>query len=141
LIAGVAVQESQEEKEKAAHRRAEEREMKERAERDPQFRTELDARERHKREEMEAKGKNQAELARVAKVTMDQAIQVVTRQHAGKVMDCSLVGQHWEAPGKLAKDSLVFYHVVLVSGDEASPATTHVWVNAIDGNILKTEKE
>ena len=141
LIAGVAVQEPQEQKEKAAHRRAEEREMQERAERDPQFKTELDARERHKREELEARAKNQVELARVAKVTMDQAIQVVTSQHAGKVMDCSLVGQHWEAPGKLAKDSLVFYHVLIVSGDETSPATTHVWVNAIDGNIIKTEKE
>jgi len=56
-------------------------------------------------------------------------------------MECSLVGTRWEAPGKLGKDSLVFYHVVIVTGDEANPSTMHVMVNAIDGTVVKAEKE
>ena len=72
---------------------------------------------------------------------MEQAIQIATSQQPGKVLECSLNGEHWEEPGKLAKDGQVFYHVVILSGDEASPEATHVLVNAIDGTILKTEKE
>jgi hypothetical protein len=58
----------------------------------------------------------------------------------GKVLECSLIGEHWDAPGKLAKDGQVLYHVVILSGDEANPATTHVLVNAIDGQIVKAAK-
>ncbi|HJQ24442.1 MAG TPA: M56 family metallopeptidase [Blastocatellia bacterium] len=118
-----------------------EREMKERAERDPQFRAELEAREQHMRLEREARAQRQAELARLARVTMDQAIQTVTNQQPGKVLECTLNGEHWEAPGKIGKDGVIFYHVVVHSGDEANPTVTHFWVNAIDGNIIKTEKE
>jgi TonB family protein len=57
------------------------------------------------------------------------------------VLECSLVGERWSAPGELAKLSLVLYHVVILSGDEANPVTYHVLVNAIDGSIWKTEKE
>ncbi|HEY6046423.1 MAG TPA: hypothetical protein VIU65_07455, partial [Pyrinomonadaceae bacterium] len=64
-----------------------------------------------------------------------------TSQQPGKVLACSLVGEHWEAPGKLAKDSMVFYHTVIISGDEANPVTTHVLINAMDGSVIKTEKE
>ena len=41
----------------------------------------------------------------------------------------------------LAKDVEVFYHVVIHSGDEANPTVTHIWVNAIDGSIMNSEKE
>jgi len=95
---------------------------------------------RRAQEEAEMKAR-QAELARAAKITMDQAIQIATSQYPGKVLECSLNGEHWEAPGKLASDGLVFYHVVILSGDDTNARAVHVLVNAIDGRIIKAEKE
>ena len=89
--------------------------------------------------EFEAQQKN--ELAKAAKISMDQAIQIATSTSPGKVIECSLVGEHWSAPGELAKTSKVLYHVVILSGDEANPMTMHVLVNAVDGSVVKTEKE
>lgn len=132
---------SAEEKARREKCEVEEREMKERDASDPQFKAEMEARERRGREERESKEKQQAELARLAKISMDQAIQMATSQHPGKVLECSFMGEHWEKPGKLADNGRVFYHVVLLSGDEASPARTHVLVNAVDGTIFKTEYE
>jgi hypothetical protein len=55
-------------------------------------------------------------------------------------MLCSLGAKGWEEPGKLGKDGTVFYHVIIA--DEVKPGeSTHVWVNAIDGTVMKTEKE
>ena len=97
---------------------------------------------RHRLEdEMKMKAIMQSALVRLAKISMEQAIQIATSQQPGKVLECSLNGEHWEEPGKLAKDGQVFYHVVILSGDEANPETTHVLVNAIDGTIFKSEKE
>ena len=131
--------------EKEARRRQErareEREMKHRSESDPQFKAELRERALHERLEREAKAAMNAALIRFAKIPMDQAIQIATSQQPGKVLACSLVGEHWEAPGKLAKDGMVFYHTVIISGDEANPVTTHVLINAMDGSVIKTEKE
>ena len=112
-------------------------EFKERVASDPRFREEL----RRKQEvEMEMRGLKQAALVRLARVTMDQAIQIATSNSPGKVLECSLDGSKWEEPGKLAKDGVVFYHVVIV--DEANPdETTHVLVNAVDGTIFRSEKE
>jgi uncharacterized membrane protein YkoI len=70
---------------------------------------------------------------------MDQAIQIATSQQSGKVLLCSLEANHWEAPGKLANDGFVFYHVMIAN--EGDVGATHIWVNAIDGTIIKTEKE
>src|SRR6266567_8484701 len=95
--------------------------------------------ERHAEREIEAKQK--AELASHASIPMDRAIQIATSQTPGKVLECSLVGERWEAPGKLGKDSLVLYHVVILSGDDATLVTYHVLVNALDGTIFKTSKE
>ena len=82
----------------------------------------------------------QATLLKLARVTMDQAIQIATSQTPGKVLVCSLEAKGWEEPGKLAKDGVVYYRVMIA--DEATPsAFTHVLVNAVDGNIIKTEKE
>jgi bla regulator protein blaR1 len=101
----------------------------------------LTMRRRHEEEELKARDSMQAALVRLARVPMDQAIQIATSQSPGKVLECSLNGEHWEEPGKLAKDGVVFYHVVILSTDENEPATNHVLVNAVDGTIIKTEKE
>ena len=90
--------------------------------------------------EREARAVMHAALVQLAKINMDQAIQVATSQQPGKVLICSLGATGWEAPGKLGKDGKVFYHVIIA--DETTPgASTHVWVNAVDGSVMKTEKE
>jgi beta-lactamase regulating signal transducer with metallopeptidase domain len=96
---------------------------------------------RHQEEELKTRDVMRVALVRLARVSMDQAIQIATSQYPGKVLECSLNGEHWEEPGKLAKDGRVFYHVVILAGDESDVGTTHVLVNAIDGTIIKTEKE
>ena len=103
---------------------------------DPQFAAEL---ERRRELELEMRAVRQAALVRLAKITMEQAIQVATSQQPGKVLSASLEATHWEEPGKLAKDGVVFYHVEIA--DEASGGATHVWVNALDGTVMKSEKE
>ena len=95
--------------------------------------------ERKERMEMEMREVRQAALIRLAKVNMDQAIQIATSQQPGKVMVCSLEAKGWEKPGQLAKDGIVFYHVMIANEGEAG--ATHIWVNAIDGTIINTEKE
>jgi len=111
-------------------------EMKRRMESDPQLREEM---ERKERVEMEMREVRQAALVRLAKINMDQAIQIATSQQPGKVLLCSLEASHWEAPGKLANDGFVFYHVMIAN--EGDVGAAHIWVNAIDGTIIKTEKE
>ena len=110
--------------------------MKRRMESDPQFREEIA---RKQEIEMEMRAVRQAALIRLSRINMDQAIQIATSQQPGKVMVCTLDAKGWEEPGKLAKDGVVFYRVVIA--DEATNGATHVWVNAIDGTIIKTEKE
>ena len=111
-------------------------EMKERMASDPEFREEIA---RKQEMEMEMRAIRQAALVRLAKINMDQAIQIATSQQPGKVLLCSLDAKGWEEPGKLGKDGVVFYHVIIA--DEANAGATHVWVNAIDGTVMKTEKE
>jgi TonB family protein len=107
---------------------------------DSQYQAELVARDRRMEEERKAMAIANATLARTAKISMEQAIQIANGQYPGKVMECSLVGQGWESPGKLSKDGRVLYHVVIITSDENNPVFTHVWVNAVDGTIHKTEK-
>ena len=95
--------------------------------------------ERKERVEMEMREVRQAALIRLAKINMDQAIQIATSQQPGKVLLCSLEATHWKEPGRLADDGIVFYHVIIAN--ETSEGATHVWVNAVDGSIVKTEKE
>jgi beta-lactamase regulating signal transducer with metallopeptidase domain len=130
---------TQQDKEKleTMQRRAESMEgMKRRMESDPQIREEIA---RKQEVEMEMRAVRQAALIRLSKINMDQAIQIATSQQPGKVMVCTLDAKGWEEPGKLARDGIVFYRVVIA--DEATGGATHVWVNAIDGTIIKTEKE
>ena len=103
---------------------------------DPRVREEM---ERKERVEMEMREVRQAALIRLAKINMDQAIQIATSQQPGKVLLCSLEATHWKEPGRLADDGIVFYHVIIAN--ETSEGATHVWVNAVDGSIVKTEKE
>jgi beta-lactamase regulating signal transducer with metallopeptidase domain len=116
-----------------------EREMKERMEKDPRVLEELIAKQDF---EMKMRAVRQSALVKMARITMDQAIQIATSQKPGNVLQCSLDAEHWEEPGKLAKDGFVFYRVVLVSNEDIETgAATHVWVNAVDGTIIRTEKE
>jgi len=134
------VQEPSQEKEAREKRKTEEarteNEFKERMANDPNFRREV---QRKEELELEMRAVRQAALLRLARVSMDQAIQIATTQTPGKVLECNLTAEKWEEPGKLAKDGIVFYHVVIA--DESNPGATHVWVNAVDGSIIKTEKE
>ncbi len=110
-------------------------EMKERTA-DPRVREEM---ERKRETEFEMRAVQQAALVRLAKINMDQAIQIATSQQPGKVLLCTLQGSHWKEPGVLAEDGYVFYRVIIAN--ENSEGATHVWVNAVDGSIVKTEKE
>lgn len=125
----------------AEARQRQDREMQGMAERGPNFKAELAERQRREDIEVAAKQTMQAALVNLAKISMDQAIQIALSQQPGKVLACSLVGEHWEAPGKLAKDGRVLYHTVIISGDEANPVTTHVLINALDGSVFRSEKE
>jgi len=127
---------TQQDKEKREVMRRKIEDTKLRMESDPQVREEM---ERKERVEMEMREVRQAALVRLAKINMDQAIQIATSQQSGKVLLCSLDASHWEAPGKLANDGFVFYRVIIANEGEAG--ATHIWVNAIDGTIIKTEKE
>ena len=110
--------------------------MKERMPVDPALAGEM----MRKREmEIEMKAAAQAALVRLAKINMDQAIQVASSHQPGKVLLCSLGAKGWEEPGKLGRDGVVFYHVIIA--DETGEGSTHVWVNAIDGSLMRTEKE
>jgi hypothetical protein len=112
-------------------------EMKERMANDPEFRKEFALRQER---ELEARAVMHAALIRLARVNMDQAIQIAMSKQPGKVMMCSLGAKGWEEPGKLGKDGVVFYHVIIADEVNAGEST-HVWVNAIDGSVIKTEKE
>jgi beta-lactamase regulating signal transducer with metallopeptidase domain/uncharacterized membrane protein YkoI len=147
-------QEKQKEKEKSfekeKQRREESREFQEglragqeelKLKRSEGFEPESEERRWRVEEELKARDIMQAALLRLARVPMDQAIQIAVSQQPGKVIQSSLAAKGWEEPGKLAKDGQVFYHVTVLSGDENSPTRTHVFVNAIDGTVIKTEKE
>lgn len=110
--------------------------MKERIARDPQFAEEL---ERRRELEIEMRAVKQAALVKLARINMDQAIQIATSQQPGKVMSATLDAKGWEEPGKLSKDGQVFYHVLIA--DEPTGGATHVWVNAVDGTILGMDKQ
>jgi beta-lactamase regulating signal transducer with metallopeptidase domain/uncharacterized membrane protein YkoI len=104
---------------------------------DPTFQREM---ERKREMELEMRAVMHAALVKLAKINMDQAIQIAMSQQPGKVINCSLGAKGWEEPGKLGKDGTVFYHVIIADEVNAGEST-HVWVNAIDGTVIKTEKE
>jgi uncharacterized membrane protein YkoI len=63
---------------------------------------------------------------------MEQAIQIAVSQNPGAVMQCNLYGE---------REDKVIYEVIVLTGDEQNPVFAHVIVSAIDGTILKSEKE
>jgi TonB family protein len=93
-----------------------------------------------RRAERQAEEKRNAILAGLARISMDNAIQIANSKVPGKVIECSLVGEHWEGPGELARPSLVLYHVVMISQD-ATPVRSHVLINAVDGSVVKVSNE
>lgn len=105
---------------------------------DPQFREEIL---RKQNVELEMRAVKQAALFRLARINMDQAIQIATSQTPGKVWSCTLDAYGWEKPGELAKDGKVFYRVVIVTSDDPGAGMKHVWVDAVDGQIIRTETE
>lgn len=129
---------SQEEREAREKREKEEREKTQSGGQELRVRLNDEA---ARRAEREAEQKRDTQLAKLARISMDQAIQIATSKTPGKVTQCSLVGEHWEGPGELAKPALVLYHVIILAGDESNPVTYHVLVNAMDGSIFRNEKE
>ena len=101
---------------------------------DKQIRKDVDKRIRKELEDAgrEDRAKEQAELAQLATISMDRAIQIAISQHPGKVLSCSLGRQ---------KDGQAFYRLVIINGEGGKSSATHVWVSATDGRILKTEHE
>ncbi|HLR06773.1 MAG TPA: TonB family protein, partial [Pyrinomonadaceae bacterium] len=89
--------------------------------------------------EREQEARQQAQLAGLANISMDQAIQIAVSEQPGKVFECRLIGEPSDEPGKLIRDGQVFYNVTIVSGDEANPVR-HVLVSAIDGSIYRNAK-
>jgi uncharacterized membrane protein YkoI len=71
-------------------------------------------------------------VAKWAKIPMEQAIQIAVSQNPGSVMQCNLYGE---------REDKVVYEVVVLTGEEPNQAFIHVIVSAIDGTILKSEKE
>jgi len=120
-----------------AYREKEEREKAEYKEKE--FRVRTNENEAGRRAERESEEKRNAILAGMAQISMERAIQIATSASPGKVLECSLVGEHWEKEGELAKPSLVLYHVVILSNE--SPARTHVLINAIDGSVFRVTKD
>ena len=110
--------------------------LKERISKDPQFAAEL---ERRRETELEMRDIMHTALIRLARVSMEQAIQIATSHKPGKVLTASLGAKGWEEPGKLGKDGVVFYHVLVA--DEANGEATDIWVNAIDGTLLGLDKQ
>jgi len=122
---------TQEQEEKKKLREAEEKLHAEREamERDP----ELMARRKLEREKM---ARRQAELAKKANITMQQAIQIAMNQQSGTVMECRLIG---ERPA--GERDQVFYILTIVSGDEPESASTRMVISAVDGRVVKTWKD
>jgi uncharacterized membrane protein YkoI len=69
------------------------------------------------------------DAAKWAKISMTQAVQIATSQNSGSAIQCSLRGS--------SADKIV-YEVLVIGSDEV---VSHVIVSAIDGSILKTERE
>jgi beta-lactamase regulating signal transducer with metallopeptidase domain/uncharacterized membrane protein YkoI len=127
---GFAITQEQEAKQKEAREREEkERAEREAKERDPEFIA-------HRKLEREAMARRQAELAKKANITMQQAIQIAMSQQAGTVMECRLIG---ERPA--GEKDQVFYFLTIVSGDEQESASTRMLISAVDGRVAKTWKD
>ncbi len=82
--------------------------------------------------EVRARVKEQADLSRLATVSMDRAIQIANSRQPGKVVSATLGRQ---------KNGQLYYRLIIVTGEDEKSTLTHVWVSATDGSIIKTEHE
>jgi uncharacterized membrane protein YkoI len=122
---------TQEQEEKKKLREAEEKLQAEREakERDPELMA-------HRKLEREIMARRQAELAKKANITMQQAIQIAMSQQSGTVMECRLIG---ERPA--GERDQVFYILTIVSGDEPESVSTRMLISAVDGHVVHTWKD
>jgi beta-lactamase regulating signal transducer with metallopeptidase domain/uncharacterized membrane protein YkoI len=80
--------------------------------------------------------KQQAELAKKARITIQQAIQIALSQQAGTVIECHLIERLPKIPDK----DPVFYSLTIVSGDDPESASTQMLISAVDGRVVATRK-
>lgn len=106
--------------------RIEERAREEREAQDPEIIA-------HRRAEREAMAKQKAELVKEARITMPQAIQIVTNQYPGTVLESRLVR---EGPQHQAS-----YILTILSDNGGETTTTRVLMSAIDGSIINAMKQ
>jgi len=90
------------------------------------------------REKKEARerlvAKQQAELAKKASITMQQAIQIALSQQAGTVIVCHLIER------QIGDKDQIFYEITIVSGDEPESASTDMLISAVNGRVIATRK-
>jgi len=84
-----------------------------------------------RRAERELIARQQAELAKQANITMQQAIQTATNQYPGTVLESRLVRESNQA----------CYLLTILSDNGTEATITRVLMSAIDGTVLKTMKE
>ena len=84
-----------------------------------------------RRAERELIARQQAELAKQANITMQQAIQIATNQYPGTVLESRLVRESNQA----------CYVLTILSDNGTVTTSTRVLISAIDGTVLKTMKE
>jgi uncharacterized membrane protein YkoI len=85
----------------------------------------------HRKAEREMMAIRQAELARDAKISMQQAIQIASNQYPGTVLNSRLTRELGQA----------CYVLSILSENGAGSTLTLVVMSATDGNVLKTERE
>src|SRR5262245_21278071 len=86
--------------------------------------------------------RQQAELAKKANITMQQAMQIAMSQQSGTVTQCRLTAKGpGGKQGQGGEKGQVFYILTIVSGDEPKSAPTFMLISAIDGRVVKTWKE
>lgn len=104
--------EARERAERTAHREAEEAELKARQEREEV--------------ELQERAQRHAELARLARIPIDQAIQIAQRDTPGTAVEAKLTGERGGPP---------MYLVSILPPDGGK--TTPLLVNAVDGTVVK----
>ena len=91
--------------------------------------------------EREVIARRQAEMASMAKISMDQAIQIANGQVPGKVLECRLIRDRFEpADGAPPKEKVAFA-VTILTVEGTNTATILVLVDAVDGSVIKTGRE
>lgn len=90
-----------------------------------------------------------AELSKAAKITMQEAIDTATREVPGKVFESGLVGQRRfitkQADGSVTEnvmgDANPQYRIVILAGDENNPERHIVFVDAVNGSVVRSVVE